>query len=125
MKTSRSPLEYPVTIKLVEGFLVFSVKDFGLTLVEEMPADGRPTPEFMRKVTANIVKCWLKVKDLGKTKPLTVPQVAKLLKISENSVRRIPKEQLRYRRTKGGHRRYSVGALKAYREQYEPKVDSV
>ncbi len=147
MKTKRSPLEYPLTIKMVEGYLVFSVKDFNLSLVEEMPAGGKTSPEFLRKVMAAIAKSWIKTqerikefeasgrtlpdpskirvatRELGKTKPLSAPQVAKILKVSENSVRRIPKSELRYRRTAGGHRRYSIGALKAYQAAYEHKPD--
>ncbi len=143
MKRKYTPLEYPLTIRQVETFLIFSVKDFNISVVEPMPESGKISPEFLRKVMGAVAKAWVKTqerirefessgralpdpskirvatRDLKKTKPLTVPQVAKLLAISENSVRRIPKSQLRFRRTAGGHRRYSIGALKAYREQYD------
>ena len=142
MKNSRSPLEYPITIKQVDTYLIFSVRDFGFTHIGELPPGGKLSTEYLRKVMAAVGKCWLKsqdrilelkrtgtrlpepskikvvTKELAQTKPLTVPQVAKLLNISQNSVRRIPKRHLEYRKTKGGHRRYSVGALKAYRDLY-------
>ena len=146
MKTTRTALEYPVTIKQVDNFLIFSVRDFGFTHVEELPHGGKLSTEYLRKVMAAVGKCWLKsqerilelkrtgaklpepskmkvaVKELAQTKPLTAPQVAKLLNISKNSVRRIPKHELEYRKTKGGHRRYSVGALKSYRNKFDAKV---
>jgi excisionase family DNA binding protein len=147
MAKRRSALEYPVTIRQVDTYLIFSVKDLNITLVEELPAGGRLTPEFMRRATAALGKSWVKsherlkvlvetgkplpdpsrikvaTKEIKKAKPLTAPEVAKLLGVSENTVRRIPKAELRYRRTKGGHRRYSIGAVQAYREAFaQPEV---
>jgi hypothetical protein len=139
MAKRRSALEYPITIRQVEGYVVFSVKDLGITLVEELPPAGRLTPEFMKKTTAAVAKCWVKsherlkvliengkplpepskikvaTREL-KAKSLTAPGVAKFLGMSENSVRRIPKSELRYRKTKGGHRRYSIGAVELYKQ---------
>jgi hypothetical protein len=140
MRKRLSALEYPITLRQIDTYLVFSVKDLQITLVEELPVGGRVTPEFLKRVAVMIGKCWLKgserlqafheagkkppepskirvaTKEIKKTKPLTAPEVAKILGISVNSVRRIPKHQLRYRRTKGKHRRYSIGAVQAYRE---------
>lgn len=145
MKKPRSPLEYPVTIRQVERFLIFSVKDLNISLVEELPENGRLSPEFMARVNKTIAKSWIKsserlkafreagktppspslirvaTKDIKKSRPLTAPRVAKILGISENSVRRIPKSKLRYYRTKGGHRRYSVGALELFQEAHEDR----
>lgn len=143
MAKRRSPLEYPVTIRQVEGYLVFSVKDLNISLIEELPAGGRLNAPFMRRCTATLAKSWVKsherlkvllesgkslpepskirvaTREIKRAKPLTAPEVAKILGVSENTVRRIPKSELRYRRTKGGHRRYSIGAVKSYSENYE------
>jgi excisionase family DNA binding protein len=153
MAKRRSALEYPVTIRQVEGYVVFSVRDLGISLVEELPPGGKLTPEFMKRTTAAVAKAWVKsherlkvliengkplpepskirvaTKEIKKTKPLTAPEVAKLLGVSKDTVRRIPKSELRYRRTKGGHRRYSIGAIQKYRELFDPttlenRVDS-
>jgi plasmid maintenance system antidote protein VapI len=142
MAKRRSPLEYPVTIRQVEGYLIFTVKDLNITLVEELPPGGQLTSEFMRRTTAALARAWVKTnerlkvlietgaplpepsrirvatRELKKTKPLSAPEVAKLLGVSKNSVHRIPKSELRYRKTKGGHRRYSIGAVKEYREKF-------
>lgn len=137
-----SPLEYPVTIRQVGGHLILSVKDLHITIAEEIPPGGRITPEFLKRTTAALAKAWVKsnerlktlqeagkahpepsnirvaTDEIKKQKPLTAPEVAKLLGRSENTVRRIPKAELNYRKTKGGHRKYSIGAVYAYAEQY-------
>jgi hypothetical protein len=143
MARRRSALEYPVTIRQVDSYVVFSVKDLNISLIEELPPGGRLTPQFMRRATNALAKSWVKsherlkvllengkplpdpskikvaTKEITKAKPLTAPEVAKILGVSKDSVRRIPKAELRYRRTKGGHRRYSIGAVQAYRERFD------
>lgn len=145
MKKPRSTLAYPVTIRQIDRYLVFSVKDLNISLVEELPENGQLSPEFMLRVHKTLAKTWIKsyerlkdfrtagktppspslirvaTKDIKKSRPLTAPRVAKILGISENSVRRIPKSKLRYYRTKGGHRRYSVGALELFQEAHEDR----
>jgi DNA-directed RNA polymerase specialized sigma subunit len=142
MARRRSALEYPVTIRQVDTYVVFSVKDLNISLIEELPPGGRLTPQFMQRATNALAKSWVKsherlkvllengkplpepskikvaTKEITKTKPLTAPEVAKILGVSKDSVRRIPKAELRFRRTKGGHRRYSIGAVQMYRERF-------
>ena len=145
-KIPSHPRSYPITMRQIEGFMVLSVKDFNISIAVEMPA-GKWTAETWNKINIAMGKCWIKTREIidarvrsniplpdpskmnlatekeakkGKqTKPLTAPEVAKILGISENSVRRIPKDLLRFRVTRGGHRRYSTGSILKYQELFK------
>jgi hypothetical protein len=133
-------------MRRVEDYLVFSVKDFNISIAIEMPVNNQFTPAFWNQISRAIGKCWIKTaenmrnrrasgmalpepskislstekeKKKGRqVKPLTVAEVSKALGISESSVRRIPKDLLRFRKTRGGHRRYATGAVLAYQEMF-------
>jgi hypothetical protein len=146
-----SALTYSVTIRKIEDYLIFSVKDWNLNIALHWPAGTPYSPKLRAEMSAAIEKCWVKVarsiservragiplpdpskialstekeKKVGRQiKPLTVKEVAAILGVSENSVRRIPKDLLRSRRTRGGHRRFSVGSVLAYQKLFDWKEE--
>jgi hypothetical protein len=141
-KSVPSPFTYPITMRQLEGHMILVVKDFNITIAVPMP-EGRFTAEFWGKLNSALGKCWIKTAENIKarvqantplpdpskiaiatqkdtkpgrqTKPLTAPEVSAMLAVSENTVRRIPEELLKFERSKGGHRRYSVGDVLAYK----------
>lgn len=144
-KANPSPYPYPITMKQVQGFMVITSKDFNISYSIDMP-EGYWTSDLWSKLNIAIGKCWIdiakKIKAREKVgiplpnpskissatengdpkkqiKPLTAPAVARILGVSENSVRRIPKKYLKYSTTRGGHRRYSSGAVISYQELYK------
>lgn len=151
-----SALTYAVTIRKIGGYLIVSVKDWGMTFTIDWE-DGDPyTNKIRTQLITTIEKAWLRVAEQMKlrlksgidlpdpskialatekekkkgrqVKPLTVSEVSKILGCSENSVRRISKTQLPFKKSKGGHRRYAVGAVLKYQELYDwkgPLLNSV
>jgi hypothetical protein len=129
-----------VTLRKAEGQLVVSSRDWGIAIAVEWGDGEKYTPKIRAQVIAAIEGCWLRVAEEmrrsilagaelpdawaparpapeagRRARPLTVSDAARLLGISENSVRRIPRSALRFKRTKGGHRRYEAGAIAKYK----------
>jgi excisionase family DNA binding protein len=52
---------------------------------------------------------------------LTIGQVAAILNVSDDTVRRIPRDSLWWKLTPGGHRRYAAEDVAAYLERLEAR----
>lgn len=138
MKKRLAPLEYPVVIKQHLDFVVLSVPDLGITVVENTPRDGKLTPKYILKIATALAKVWLKTqtslthhRSAGKTPPkaskqkmavdgkfnqsMTSSEIAKRLGVTRMTVHRLAKSGiLKSTQTKGGHRRFSELDLKEY-----------
>jgi excisionase family DNA binding protein len=119
---------YPVFYQQQNGFLVFICHDLNLSLVTELPFRGRFNSKYAVKLASAMVKMEMKIKervaflkrnnkkipkvsrikdvtDSKKIKKLTAPQVADLLGVSKDTVRRrADSGQLPCFKTKGGTR---------------------
>jgi hypothetical protein len=150
-KKPPSALTYTITLRKLDDYMVVSVKDWGISLAFDWKDGEAYTPNIRAQLISAIEKSWIKTAEIMRArikagialpdpskmalstekekvkgrqiKPLTVNEVSRILGISENSVRRIPKDLLRFRRTKGGHRRYSVGAVLSYQELFNWNED--
>ncbi len=142
MKLRLSPLHYPVVIKQHLDFIVLSVPDLGISVVENAPLQGKLNPEYVLKIATALANVWLKVqkrllehKSAGKSAPspskqkmsvdarrlqyMTASEVAKRLGVSRMTVHRLVKKGLlTCTRTRGRHSRFSELNLKAYEKKY-------
>ncbi len=133
-------LEYPVIIKQHLGFIVFSVPDLGINLVENLPVGGKLSRSYVIQLAASLGKTWIKsserlraFKDAGKPPPepssikatlserqdlgFTPPQAAKLLGVSVNTVRRmVDRGTLKAEVTDGGHRKICEREIRTWLE---------
>lgn len=102
---------YPVFYQQQNGYLIFICHDLNLSLVTDLPFRGRFNSKYAVKLASAMVKMEIKIKDRiaflrrnnkkvpkvsrlkdvtdsKKKKKLTAPQVAELLGISKDTVRR-------------------------------------
>lgn len=146
-----SAFEYPLTIKLIDRYFVISLSD--LEIIRTVPLnEGKFDLQTLRALEKAMSQCWKEAHNLirnrvranielplpskikspmGKetpsdlqSRPLTAPEVAKLLKVSESSVRRIPKKLLPYKQPRKikcgrGHRRYLPKDVVEYLKRFE------
>ncbi len=141
-------LEYPVIIKQHLGFIVFSVPDLGINLVENLPVGGKLSREYVVSLAASLGKTWIKSSDrlrafreAGKSPPepssikatlserqdlgFTPPQAAKLLGVSVNTVRRmVDRGTLKAEVTDGGHRKISESEIRKWLESQGHEVNA-
>lgn len=146
-----SAFEYPLTIKLIDGYFVVALNDLEIIRTVAL-SDGKFDIHTMRALEKAMSSCWKeahtlirnrvrsnieiplpsKIKShLGKenpndiqSRPLTAPEVAKLLQVSESSVRRIPKKLLPFKQPRKikrgkGHRRYLPKDVMSYLKNFE------
>ena len=119
---------YPVFYQQQNGYLVFICHDLNLSLVTDLPFRGRFNSKYAVKLSSAMVKMEIKIKDRinflsrnnkkipkvsrikevtdsKKIKRLTAPQVAELLGISKDTVRRrADSGQIPCFKSKGGTR---------------------
>lgn len=138
MKKPLAHFEYPITIKKHLDFFVFSVPDLGLTIVEDLPPNGRFTPQYLLNLAKTLGRTWIKIAerlkqfdqaDKNPPKPsrqravldekrrslMTATEVANRLGVSRMTVHRLAKRGLlEFEQTSGGHRRFSELQLKKY-----------
>lgn len=135
--------DYPLVIKRVQNFISISVPDLNITQIATLPHDfSEPAALALGK---SIIKAWVKSnqeikrKTLNPSGPhyptpsrirksilspqddakeyLSVPEVAKLLKCSQETVRRLAdKNILKCQKTRGktGHRRFSEAHIQEF-----------
>lgn len=130
MASSQKPLDFPVVIRQHLDYLLFSVPDLGISIVQDLPPDGRLNAQFVHEAAKNLARIWLKsterlailksnqikTPEPSKTKTsilaekergLSTREVAKSLGVSENTVRRMVEDGfIRCEKTAGGHRRF-------------------
>ena len=131
-------MEYPVIIKQHLDFVVLSVPDLGITVVENLPPKNKLTPQYITQIATSLAKVWLKAQkklsqhqssqipppkpsqkitsqNKGSQKLMTSTEAAKILGISRMSIHRLVKSgTIKCIETKGGHRRFSELHLKEY-----------
>ncbi|MBC7466596.1 MAG: helix-turn-helix domain-containing protein [Bdellovibrio sp.] len=139
MKNTATAFDYPIVIRQKLGFLTITVPDLNIVMAEEIPVTGKLEKHFLMKVARSIGLTWLKVDKqikrkqaklrkpsptksimgpLFKNKPINTPEAAKILGVSENTLRRMVKrKQIQCMKTAKGHRRFSETALKNWIEK--------
>ena len=146
MKPPYSALKYPLIIKQHLDFVVLSVPDLGITVVENLPPDHKLTPKYLNQLALSLAKTWLKAQKkllshysvgLNPPKPskhssttkkgterlMTSTEVAVRLGITRMSVNRLVKRKLlQCTKTNGGHQRFTELQLKQY-EKLLKKTD--
>jgi len=132
------PLTYPIVIKQVLDSLVISCPDLDITLSVSIPE--KLDKDFVYNVGRRIVDLWARTEeklsnfDSAKMKPptpssikgsvtlprdheLTLPEAARQIGVSENTLRRMIKRgSIKSRFTDGGHRRISENEIREYLE---------
>ncbi|MBK7845516.1 MAG: hypothetical protein IPJ71_17865 [Bdellovibrionales bacterium] len=91
VKPRISSLHYPVVIKQHLDFIVLSVPDLGISVVENAPLQGKLNPEYVLKIATALANVWLKVRKdfwnispLGKVLPPRLSRKCQLM--GENSI---------------------------------------
>lgn len=142
MKPRLSSLHYPVVIKQHLDFIVLSVPDLGISVVENAPTQGKLNPEYVLRIATALANVWLKAQkrllehqsagkrapspskqkmsvDGGRIQYMTASEVAERLGVSRMTVHRlVEKGLLTCTRTRGRHSRFSELNLKAYQKKY-------
>ena len=112
-------------------------------MAEEIPVSGKLEKHFLMKVARGVGLAWLKVDKqikrkqsrlrkpsatknimgpLFKNKPINTPEAARILGVSENTLRRMVKrKQIQCMKTAKGHRRFSESTLKKWLEKTKEK----
>lgn len=143
MRIRHHTLDFPITLRRELKYIEVSSPDFHFSFVEALPSRGQINPKYVSKIAELIAKAWLKnqeqlkrLENAGRKLPepskvseiykdkkkspayISVPKAAKMLKISEMSVRRAcDSGLLRCHYTAGGHRKI----LRKDIEGYEPR----
>lgn len=129
-KNNHDPRSYPVTVKMHQGFITFSLTDFHHFSVIDAPPKGQPSKKHLLEIGVGVWKGWLKAQERLQTfdkvskkapspslaskviesrkyKKLSVADVAKILNCSENTVRRkADRGEIPCEITDGGTRRF-------------------
>ena len=127
----KNVFDYPLIVKRHLQYLTFSIPDLGVSLVVPVNTGQKLDAKFLNTIAKNMGQAWIKgamrLQNLeraqmpapqasatkttlssSRPKTLTAPQVAKILQVSENTVRRMTEDgTLACEHTRGGHRRYS------------------
>lgn len=139
MKNTTTAFDYPIVIRQNMGFLTITVPDLNIVMAEEIPVTGKLEKHFLMKVARGVGLAWLKVDKqikrkqarlrkpsptktiMGprfKNKPINTPEAARILGVSENTLRRMVKrKQISCVKTAKGHRRFSEASLKKWVER--------
>jgi excisionase family DNA binding protein len=120
--------KYPVFYQQQNGYLVFICHDLNISLATDLPVRGKFNSKYALKLSSAIIKMEIKIQDRinflnrnnkkipkisrikevtdhKKTKKITVPQLANLIGVSVNTVRRrADSGQIPCLRSKGGTR---------------------
>ena len=134
MKNTATAFDYPIVIRQNMGFLTITVPDLNIVMAEEIPISGKLQKHFLMKVAKGVGLAWLKVDQqikrkqarlrkpsatkkimspLFKNKPINTPEAARIIGVSENTLRRMVKRrQIACIKTAKGHRRFTESALK-------------
>lgn len=136
MKKTTTPFDYPIVIRQNMGFLTITVPDLNIVMAEEIPITGKLQKNFLIKVAKSVGLAWLKVdkqikrkqarlrkpsptkrimSPLFKNKPINTPEAARILGVSENTLRRMVKrKEISCVKTAKGHRRFTESTLKKW-----------
>lgn len=139
MKNTSTAFDYPIVIRQNLGFLTITVPDLNIVMAEEFPVSGKLEKHFLMKVARSIGLTWLKVdkqikrkqarlrkpsptknimSPLFKNKPINTPEAARILGVSENTLRRmVSRKQISCIKTAKGHRRFTESTLKKWVEK--------
>ena len=144
MKVSHTALEYPLVIKQVDEFLVFSVPDLGFTFTENLPSGGRLNKDYVTKIALKLAETWIKVQShlknralsrietkdpsklrgsisLGDKELLSAPDFANEVGVHPNTIRRMAdRGQIKFKKTPGGHRKF----LRAHVEEIKRTLEN-
>ncbi len=145
MKKRLSAFDYPIIVRKNLGFITISVPDLNIVMTEEIPITKKLEKNFLIKIAKNIGLAWVKVSHqihrkqacrrlpsktkniLGprfKDKPLKIAEAAKVIGVSENTLRRMVKrKQISCVKTAKGHRRFTEASLKAWIEKSAFETD--
>lgn len=138
MKKSLSPFDYPIVIRQNLGFITISVPDLNIIMTEEIPVTKKLEKNFLIKIAKTIGLTWVKVSHQihreqtkrrppsktreilsprFKNKPLKIAAAAKIIGVSENTLRRMVKRgQIECIKTARGHRRFTESSLAKWTE---------
>ena len=120
------------------NFLTISVPDLNIIMTEEIPLTNKLEKNFLIKIAKNVGMAWVKVshqiyrkqtkqrtpsktKDIlsprFRSKPIKIAQAAKIIGVSENTLRRMVKRgDISCVKTGKGHRRFTENSLKKWLE---------
>ena len=139
MKNTATAFDYPIVIRQRHGFLTITVPDLNIIMAEEIPVTGKLEKHFLMKVARGVGLAWLETNKrikrkqarlrkpsptknimgpLFKNKPINTPEAARILGVSENTLRRMVKrKQIPCVKTAKGHRRFSEAVLRKWVEK--------
>ncbi|MFZ3229256.1 MAG: helix-turn-helix domain-containing protein [Pseudobdellovibrio sp.] len=147
MKKTATAFDYPIVIRQNLGFLTITVPDLNIVMAEEIPITGKLEKLFLMKVAKGVGLAWLKINKqiqrkqarlrkpsatkiilspLFKNKPINTPEAARILGVSENTLRRMVKrKQITCVKTAKGHRRFTETSLKKWIQKSTENSNSV
>jgi excisionase family DNA binding protein len=138
-----SPEKYPIVVQVIENYLTIYAPDFDYRVAEPYrPADVGQTEMMIMKVRREIASKLSLISHGNTPLPsptkgkqvfavmegdtLTTREVATLLRVSEETVRRLAaRGSLNLHTTPGGHRRFLRSSVQAYLEMVAPRTDRI
>lgn len=125
--------QYSVLLRIINGYLVASSPEFGITVtkrfdeIRKMEEAGKVYFDVLKKITEEVDRRKLKNERLpeprkaldlvpkGEPPSLSVTDVAKILQVGPDTVRRLAdNRKLKCSMTPGGHRRFKVSEIENY-----------
>lgn len=129
-----NPENFPIILKVIDGYLVVSAPEFGLHLKKKFDRIHRASDigvlylDMVKKIAFELKTLEQRKKRIPSPKrvssdeapfkdaTLSVKQVSTILGLSEDTVRRMADdEKIACRKTPGGHRRFSARSVEALR----------
>lgn len=141
-----NPGDYPVTFKIIDGFLIMASFEFGISIqkkfnvLKKAEEIGNLYLDLVEKIDKEIknrlknkfeipeartLKKTLKIDTVKEEKKyIPLKKVSKMLGVSVDTVRRMADEnEIKCKKTRGGHRRFLESSVLKYIEKNEENSD--
>ena len=133
-----SPEKYPLVIQVIDPYLTIYSPDFDYRVAEPYrPSDVGQTEMLIMKVRRELASKMNLMTSSQQTLPsptrskavfsiaesdtLSTSEVARLIRVSDETVRRLAERgELKFQATPGGHRRFLRSAVEAYLSKFKP-----
>jgi hypothetical protein len=135
-----TPEKYPLVIQVIENYLTIYVPDFDYRVAEPYRAADVGQSEMMimkvrREIASKIssmsmqgqsIQAPTKAKEVFRvldSDTLSTKEVARLLRVSDETVRRLSERgEIKFQSTPGGHRRFLRSSVQNYLLRYSPTL---